>query len=177
VIVSAHPIPGVRPALAFDVGYRDVCWFNVFEAGMQPDRDVSPQMREFLYRVAALAHDLNLDEQHGVAYLRVIDAGEPENYMVEHVDNEHGGVRFTTAVATDDYPVNMVFGDEQPPNGHLVMFTTEPHRVRKQYPRPGEKTVVFFATLNSSREAADLVTTNNTGTGIHAVLGQLRESR
>jgi hypothetical protein len=105
------------------------------------------------------------------------------------------GTRFSTAVATDDARVNLAFTDspdwvrcqvvhtdweqaDQPANGDIAVFTTEPHGVLPQSVRPGEQTAVFFTTLYTSKEAADPSTTSNTEECCeHEALSELKASR
>lgn len=178
-----------------DPGYYGTCWFEVREHGPRTDRLVPGLLGHFLHEVARVALAEGLEERVGPAYLRVVDAGRPENYMLWHADCEDGGVRFHAALATDGRPVTLAWPDDpalvgqpveatcrealwlQPPNGTLCRFTTEPHGVLPQPARPGERTVVLFTTLYRTRAAADLYTTNNTTTPEHVALPQLEVSR
>lgn len=179
-----------------ELGYHGTTWVHLGEhGGPRWDPEVPGLLHDFLREVERAAAVSCPDREHGCAYLRVLDGAQPENYMLWHVDNLDGGVRFTTTLATDgacaqlawlldpellDEPVETTYQSApwvQPPNGTLVEFTTEPHGVLPQVERPGELTVILFATLYKSREAADLYTTNNTATAAHAALPALERSR
>lgn len=166
----------LKSGLDLPVGYHGVTWFEVDLQAYTIESPVPQALRNFIGEVAHLARDCNIPERHGMAYMRVIDAGQPENYMKRHVDNEDGGVRFSTAVSSDDVPVNLVF-DTQLPNGEIAVFTTEPHHVKVQPARPGQRTAVFFATLYRSRAEAELYVTHNTTDYTHAVLPSLEDTR
>lgn len=189
----------LEDALHLPPGYHGTTWFELDPTSsvisLEHPRETPTTLVAFLLGVARAAAELDVDLRFGTAYLRVIDGGAPENYMNWHVDNEDGGVRFHTAIATDDARVNLAWPKsddvanqpveetwndveyDQPANGELVAFTTELHGVLPQLPRPGEATIVFFATLYTSREAADLYTTNNTATSGHGTLPALEPTR
>lgn len=179
------------------VGYHGAAWVDLTDGQINIDRPVPEALFHFLTEVSHHANELDLPERIGTAYVRVIDAGQPENYMTWHRDNADGGVRFHVAISTDGRLVNLAFLHElshdlvgqsvedtwqhahwdQHPNGTLVMFTDEPHGVLPQPPRPNERTAVFFATLYMDRASADLYMTNNTTTANHAALPQLEDAR
>ena len=175
-------------------GYHGTCWIDLSNGELAIDREVPAPLKTFVTEVANIVHTDEIPNcLIGCAYMRIIEGSAPENYMKWHVDNEDGGVRFHTAIATDNAKVNLAWPDpswvgqkvtdtewtaaSQPENGVIVAFTTEPHGVLPQPARPGEKTAVFFVTLYASREMADLYTTNNTATSGHAALPALEATR
>ena len=191
------PTAPLAEALTLEPGYTGVSWAGFGTLGLSVDREIPPPLLAFLkaVRSAVRKRDLLHLRHTGPAYLRIIDAGEPENYMRWHRDNVHdGGLRFSTAIATDGAPVNMLFTTREEWVGLEVMhtrwrtaevvdpgviaaFSNDIHGVRPQNPRPGQRTAVFFTTLHASREAADLHTTNNTSGFTHAVLPTLEAAR
>jgi hypothetical protein len=194
----------LTPVFSFGVGYHSASWIEIESATTDDGRTVFTTTAEppmlhpldrFIGEVSRIVVRENDDRRIGVAYMRVIDGAKPENYMVWHVDNPDGAVRFHTAIATDDAKVNLAWLQDadligapvertwqtarfvQPANGVIVKFTTEPHGVLPQDPRPGHLTAIFFATLYRTRAEADLYTTNNTQTGSHAMLPRLEPTR
>jgi hypothetical protein len=183
---------------AFDhaAGYHGTAWVDLGD-GVAIDRPVPDALREFIDEVADLRVRRGIPEAIGTAYMRIIDAGHPENYMHWHRDNQDGGVRFHTAISTDGAQVCLAWATSDewegrpvaetpwrtarlPINGEVTVFTTELHGVLPLPPRPGELTAVFFVTLYADRETADLYTTNNcatTTTADHAALPVLEATR
>jgi hypothetical protein len=103
--------------------------------------------------------------------MRVLDGASPENRLRWHAV-DLPGVRFSTAIATDGANVNLAWlpSDDlvgrtvaetdwerfpQSRNGDIVVFRKEPHGVVPQPRRPGELTVVFFATFYKNQAEAD----------------------
>lgn len=196
----------LREAFNLAPGYHSACWVERSDTGFTTDRAIPEPLKAFLAAACRKAHEVGISESVGAAYMRIIDGNEPENYLLWHTDNADGGVRFTTTIASDDAPVQLGWllddysdlvgesverslpwlnaqqprGYRQPPNGEVVMFTTQPHGVLPQRPRPGERTAVFFMTLYRSRREADLFTTNCTKVGEvveHHELPQLESTR
>lgn len=188
---------GLDLSSAFDEepGYHGTTWVSLESGELHTDRPVPGALNNFLQGVRGIVADEDLKGcNHGSAYMRVIDASNPENYMCWHIDNQDGGVRFSTAISTDGVGVNLAWPDDpsvvgkkvidtdyrlstQPDNGDIVVFTTEPHGVLPLQPRLGERTAVFFVTMYESREKADLYTCNNTVTPHqHATLPSLSTS-
>lgn len=173
-------------AFALPVGYHAPCNITRLDnGGYRVDRTIPDVLHHFLGVVTALADEAQLPQPGGVGYLRIVDASTTFRQLW-HIDNDDGGVRFTTAVATDGHPVNMAFLDDhdrvgcpvdpadshsQHRDGTVRMFRREPHGALPAPPRPGALTAVFFATLYPS--AADLWT-NNCGNGpVHQALPAL----
>lgn len=191
------PSSGLTAALSEEVGYHGTCWLDLTDDGFVIDQDVPAPLEAFVTEVAKYVRANRLPNcVAGVAYMRVIDGAMPENDMRWHTDNADGGVRFHTAIATDDARVNLAYPPDvsdvgmkvldtnwqtawQPDNGVVVVFTTEPHGVLPQWPRPGQRTIVFFATLYESREVADICNCANLEPAmtVHAALPALEASR
>lgn len=184
--------------LGLPVGYHGACWWTPTPTGHPwADRPIPEPLRRFLAAVNGHILDNGLLEQRsiGTAYLRVLDAGQPENCMRWHRDNQdNNGLRFTTAVTTGNIPVNMAFTDRpewsgrdvadtpwhttrRTPNSVIAAFTDQLHGVIPQPPRPGHKTAIYFTTLVDRAHRADLQTTNNTTGFTHAVLPTLQHGR
>lgn len=184
---------------AFELGpgYHGMTWVDLSQDEPQcEDPDVPKALRAFIGEVGKLMRrdDRLAGIGHiGCAYVRVVDAAEPENYMRWHRDNQDGGVRFHTASSSDGAAVNLAWPEDstvegqvvtdtdwgsayQPANGVIVGFTNEVHGVVPQPERPDATTALFFMTVYPSREEADLYTTNNTITGQHAALPELELS-
>lgn len=177
-------------------GYHGACWVDLCSPALV-DRQIPRPLRRFLFEVRAMAADAELKERHGVAYFRVIDGAHAHNDLAWHIDNNPCGVRFQTAISTDGAPVNLAWLEDrdhigqpvadtyeqarywQPDNGVIVCFRRQPHGVLPQPERPGELTVVFFATLYPTRADADLYTTHCHGvdSGDHAILPTLEATR
>jgi hypothetical protein len=192
---SHYPDLDLTPVFTHGVGYHGAAWIDLSDGIVSADRLLLPPLDQFVATVADMAETAGIDQRVGVAYMRVIDGSEPENYMRWHRDNPDGAVRFHTAIATDNAQVNLswLVDDDligfkvtdtewpvegvQPPNGDVTMFTTEAHGVLPQPVRPGQFTAIFFATLYTDRLTADLYTTNNTQTGSHAMLPTLEQTR
>lgn len=183
-------------------GYHGTCWFEVTPDGdLRVDRRIPEPLQHFLLEVAWMIYRNEQPERIGCGYMRIIDAGEPENHMVWHRDNPDGGVRYHTAITTDDAKAALAWTSvddwegvkvvdtewldpqrvQQPSNGVVERFTSELHGVLPQKPRPGERTAIFFATLYTHRNAADLYTTNCFPAGAaapkHATLPTLESDR
>ena len=179
--------PDLSSVFDLDVGYHGVSWVDLYEVGFGTDWMPEPLIR-FVGTAVPYARERGLPA--GCCYVRIVDAGQPENYMSWHTDNHDGGLRFATSISTDGVPVNLAWPEQpgwegvtvtdtawgdawQAPNGQVVMFTTELHGVLPQEPRPGERTANFFVTFYERRELADLHTTNNTATSEHQALPAL----
>lgn len=178
------------------VGYHAISWVQLTDDGFTTDTPVHPAMASFLRACTEwiVAQGVQRSCHVACCYVRIVDAGSPENYMSWHTDNHDGGLRFATSISTDDIPVNLAWPPDdtnvgipvqdtdwraarQAPNGAIVVFTTEPHGVIPQEPRPGALTANFFATFYESREVADLYQTNNTATSSHQALPALETRR
>lgn len=179
---------------AFDLapGYYSPCWLERAGRVFVPDRKIVEPLTDFIGQVSGIANASSLSEPVGDAFLRVIDAEYPCPRMRWHVDNDEHGVRFTTAIASDGWPVNMAFLDDerfvgdpvdvshpytQYPNGHTCVFRREPHGALPTVVRPGARTAVFFATLYPSRRVADLHTDNGGNGSVHRALPALESTR
>jgi hypothetical protein len=189
------PGPDLSAVFGLPPGYHGTCWAELAGPMMIVDRPVPAALWEFLTAVQHVVRDQSLTGcVHGCAYVRVVDAGRPENYMSWHTDNHDGGVRFATSIATDGARVNLAWPADanevgvpvedtdwqravQPANGRICVFTTELHGVVPQPARPGELTANFFATFYPSRAVADLWSTNNTATAGHQALPVLEATR
>jgi hypothetical protein len=189
-----HTEADLSGAVDLAPGYHGTCWVDLSGESMHADRAIPRPLVVFLTEVSCIVRAAAVPERIGVAYQRVLAGARPENYMRWHRDNEDGGVRFHAAVATDGARVPLAWPSDptwvgrkvtdtpweqahQPANGDIAMFTTEPHGVVPQPERPGEVTVIFFATLYRSRADADLYTTNNAATPEHAALPALAQTR
>lgn len=184
-LTTNYDLPG---AFDLDAGYHDPCVIERAGRLFVPDRDVHPALRHFVGQVAAIANAAGLAEPVGDACLRVIDVTTPQVTQRWHTDNDDSGVRFTTAIASDGWPVNLAFLHDddrvgepvnaahphaQYPNGWTMVFRREPHGALPSPPRPGQRTAVFFATLYPSRRDLDLYT-NHCGNGpVHQILPAL----
>lgn len=175
--MKTFEIPPLAGAFDYPVDYHDPCWVDLSN-GLSIDRPVCAPLEEFIRQVARIVRENNLPDCNvGVAYMRVIDGENPQNEMAWHIDNQDGGTRFSTALATDDARVNLAWTSDtsmvgakvaktrwedefQPDNNVIVVFTVEPHGVLPQPERRGERTAVFFSTLYKDRKTADLYTTN-----------------
>jgi hypothetical protein len=193
--MRTFPGPDLSDIFRLDPGYHGTCWAERVTGTISIDREVPRPLERFLIAVRRIIDVQQLEDcVHGCAYVRVVDGGRPENYMSWHVDNEDGGVRFATSIATDEACVNLAWPADasevgvpveatdwgravQPANGRICVFTTEPHGVVPQPVRPGERTANFFATFYPSRAVADLWSTNNTATAGHQALPVLEATR
>lgn len=185
----------LTPVFDLPVGYHSAAWVDLTGDTVVSDRPLLTPLDQFVAEVHAVVHREGIQRWIGAAYMRVIDGERPENYMRWHVDPLDDAYRFHTAIATDDASVNLAWPVDQategrkvedswtdveyvqPPNGELIVFTTEVHGVLPQPVRPGQRTAIFFATLYRDRQAADLYTTNNTQTESHAMLPALEPTR
>ena len=175
-----------------DIGYHDPCWVVRADDLLIPDRSINQPLHDFVDRVGELLpHVPEADGLPvGTAFCRIVDAGRPQ-HMRWHIDNEETGVRFTTAVSTDDHPVNMAFTTDRArvgqlteygephqrwPNGQITKYTDDIHGVIHPPKRPGERTAVFFVTMYPNREVADLYTSNANPAG-HDALPRLEATR
>ena len=195
VYVLETPAAVDRELFDLPVGYHYPCWYHrdIRDGTVWFDRMVPKTLREFVQQCSDAARMYRLDRPVGTAFLRVIDAGDPDPQMNWHRDNlDHPATRFSTALSTDGVPVNLAFALNpetagkptsegpryQPLNGDIVMYETAVHGALCQPPRDGEKTLVLFSTMYRNREEADLYTTNKLrGGGSHAVLPDLESTR
>jgi hypothetical protein len=185
----------LKGALELPVGYHGACWVDLEDDHLSVGPDAPIPLVVFLAEVSRIswaAHDIT--ERHGTAYLRVVDAAQPDSGMRWHRDLTEGGVRFTTAVSSDDYPVNLGFlrddargfvdrpcvgtpswRFDQPANGDIAVFRTEPHGALPRVVNHGARTAVFFATLWHTRDDVDLRCHCRPGETDHPALSQLAE--
>lgn len=182
--------PALLAALPATPGYHDHAWIYRHHRSVLARGRVSRGMFRFLHFVAELADTIDPtgDYTHGTAYLRVMPA-EAVTAGRLHYDTglplpaagHNAGQpvwRFTTAVASDNWPVQNAFTDwpelhgldvaaaqaerplhlYQPPNGLVVAFS-EGEGLHGRVPapgRPGHRVAFLSATLYTATQASNL---------------------
>lgn len=195
-------------ALEQKVGYSDPCIILVKDDGsFELSNNVYPVVKPlfaFIKECAKFIYERELTPQCriGTAYMRVIDVSNTRSKgSLCHQDNLKHGIRFTTAVSTDNsVQVNPIWFDEsvadavvgkwpheipsedyqrwaiRVPNNHIQVFTREPHTVPASEPRMGHKVIVYFATFYPNPEQVVYECFNDSLHGYpHKVVSRLQD--